>query len=114
MPNYIVMKDFLAPKQALESDGSRLQRQFKRGEFIGGNPNDYARIKGEMVHVIKEVGGFLIPAKNLKQVDRKYSDDGGEEARKMNEKVVQIVNRDLVKDTIDKSKEISLKENKPD
>lgn len=104
MPNYIVLESFLAPKQELESDGNRLQRQFNKGEFIGGKPNGYARMKGEMIHVIKEASGFVIPAKNLKQIDKKYGDDGGEEAKKMNEKVVKIVNRDLLKETMEKSK----------
>lgn len=104
MPNYIVIENFLAPKQELESDGSRLQRQFKKGEFIGGKPNGYAKLKGEMIHVVKEVSGFVIPAKNLKQIDRNYADDGGEEAKKMNDKVVKIVNRDLLKETLDKSR----------
>jgi hypothetical protein len=104
MPNYIVIDDFLAPKQELESDGSRLQRNFKKGEFIGGKPNGYAKMKGEMIHVVKQSDGFVIPAKNLKQIDRSYGDDGGEEAKKMNEKVVQIVNRDLLKDTLNKSR----------
>lgn len=104
MPNYIVIESFLAPKQELESDGFRLQRQFKKGEFIGGKPMGYAKVKGKMVHVVKEVSGFVIPANNLKQVDRKYADDGGEEAKKMNEKVVQIVSRDFFKEIMDKSR----------
>lgn len=104
MPNYIVIKDFLAPKKEKESDGNRLQRQFKKGEFIGGRADGYATMKGERVHVILESDGFMIPAKNLKQINKNFSNDVGQEAEKMNTEVQKIVNKDLVKDLIDKSK----------
>lgn len=104
MPNYIVLEDFLAPKKEKESDGNRLQRQFNKGEFIGGKADGYAMMKGERVHVILESEGFMIPAKNLKQVNKENGNNVSIEAEKMNLEVQKIVNKNIAKDLIEKSK----------
>jgi len=99
MPNYFIIEDFTAPKKAPEENGDKLQRLFKKGEFIAGTPRGYAKYKGEAVHVIEQIDGYLIPAKFLKQVDTAY-EDTGEKAVKMNEKVAEIMNKDLVTDVM--------------
>jgi hypothetical protein len=95
MPNYLVTEDFDAPKKESEENGDKLKRLFRKGEFISGKPNGYAKYKGDAVHVVEQKEGYLIPAKFLKQVDTEYGDTG-EQAQVMNEKVSQIMNKDLV------------------
>jgi len=101
MPNYFVIEEITAPKDVLEQDGNRLQRIFKKGELISGKPKGYAKYKGSLIHVIREFGGYMIPAKNLKQADRNYSSDGTEQAQEMSDKVEKIINRDILLDSLD-------------
>ena len=99
MPNYFIVDDFTAPKKTPEENGDKLQRLFRKGEFIAGSPRGYAKYKGEPVHVVEQSDGYLIPAKFLKQVDTEYGDTG-EQAQKVNEKVTEIMNKDLVTDVM--------------
>ena len=82
MPNYFIVDDFTAPKKTPEENGDKLQRLFRKGEFIAGSPRGYAKYKGEPVHMVEQSDGYLIPAKFLKQVDTEYGDTG-EQAQKV-------------------------------
>jgi len=104
MPNYIIIEDFTAPKKEKEGDGNRLQRKFSKGEFISGKADGYATLKGEKVHVILQDDGFVIPAKNIKQVNKNFNDDAAQAAQQMNLEVHKIVSKDFFKKTIDESK----------
>lgn len=104
MPNYIVIEDFTAPKKEKEGDGNRLQRQFKKGEFISGKADGYATMKGSKVHIIKEDSGFVIPAKNLKQIKSDFMNDSGEAAKQMNLEVNKIINKNFFQKTIQNTK----------
>ena len=105
MPNYFIKENFTAPKKTPEENGDKLERLFKKGEFIAGSPRGYAKYKGEAVHVIEQADGYLIPANFLKQVDTKYEDTGtGAQAQEMNLKVAEIMNKDLVSDVLGTAK----------
>lgn len=103
MPNYFITENFTAPKKTPEENGDKLERLFKKGEFIAGSPRGYAKYKGEAVHVVEQSDGYLIPAKFLTQVDTKYEDTGGQ-AQQINEKVADIMNKDLVSDVVGTAK----------
>jgi len=101
MPNYFITDDFTAPKYNTEANGDRLQRLFRKGEYIGGNPNGYAVYKGKPVKVIKEADGYVIPIMYVKKVETVFDSDTGEAHEKVNKDVANIVNKNLASDILD-------------
>jgi len=103
MPNFVVQKDFKAPKMKLESDGSRLARTFKKGEIISGSAGGYSMFGGQMVHYIK-CDEFAIPAEYLYQLKPELFKSLGDDAQILNQSTKDIVNRNLIDDLTLKSK----------
>jgi len=100
----LIISEFNAPKKSLEQDGSRLARLFKKGEFVGGKPDGYAKMKGKMAHVIKTDEDYMIPAECLEEIKVGNEAKTTEEAQQMSYDVGRIVNRDFLKDLTSMSK----------